>query len=182
MKKRILLTIAALLLISFLGIGTYMWYNFFLGITSNYGNSSNGSSSGSIKLEDAETSVTDSNASKVDDSEVSNVTPYTFKVKNSKNTEGKYTIFIEDAPLNSINDGCTEETLLSRKDLKYQLKLNGKIIKEDFLSSIKDNILDTETIKENTTNNYELRIYIHENANDWVGKHYHYQINIKEEK
>ena len=157
MKKRILLTIAALLLISFLGIGTYMWYNFFLGITSNYGNSSNGSSSGSIKLEDAETSVTDSNASKVDDSEVSNVTPYTFKVKNSKNTEGKYTIFIEDAPLNSINDGC-------------------------FLSSIKDNILDTETIKENTTNNYELRIYIHENANDWVGKHYHYQINIKEEK
>ena len=105
-----------------------------------------------------------------------------FKVKNSKNTEGKYTIFIEDAPLNSINDGCTEETLLSRKDLKYQLKLNGQIIKEDFLSSIKDNILDTETIKENTTNNYELRIYIHENANDWVGKHYHYQINIKEEK
>ena len=94
-----------------------------------------------------------------------------------KNTSN-YILYIEDLPANVLNDGCSEDTLLTRNQLKYQLILNDKVIKEDYMTSIKDNILDTREINGKTTNNYSLKIYIHDEATDWVGKHYHYKVSI----
>ena len=47
---------------------------------------------------------------------------------------------------------------------------------------INDNILDTRSISKDATNNYELRIYIHEDATDWTGKHYHYKVVLNNGK
>ena len=44
------------------------------------------------------------------------------------------------------------------------------------MSNIDDNILDTRNISGLKTNNYELRIYIHDEALNWMGKHYHYKV------
>ena len=44
------------------------------------------------------------------------------------------------------------------------------------MSNINDNILDTRKIEGSKTNNYELRMYIHEEALNWMGKHYHYKV------
>ena len=43
----------------------------------------------------------------------------------------------------------------------------------------KDNILDTRNVNGKDTNAYELRIYIHDEAEDWYGKHYHYRVVLK---
>ena len=177
MKNKVLLICAGLLLFVFLVFGTYAWYLFFLKSSSNLVDTTNNSLvSGNIILKDNGNGVYDSDAEKVEDSLINGVIPYRFQVINNGIKDGKYTLYIEDLPVNSINDGCTEETLLTRSQLKYQLKLNGNVIKEDYLSNINDNILYNQELKSKKNNNYELRIYIHNEAEDWNGKHYHYKV------
>ncbi len=178
MKNKFLLLCASLLLLIFLVYGTYSWYIFFLGASGSYGeNASSSLKDGNIVLNDNGNAVYDADAKNIEDEDVNEVPPYKFSINNS-GSKDKYTLYIEDVPLNTIDDGCTSDTLLNRSQLKYQLKLNGKVIKDDNLSNIKDNILDTREIAANTTNNYELRIYIHSEAEDWTGKHYHYKVVI----
>lgn len=181
MKNKILLVCAALLLLLFLMFGTYAWYLFFLRAGGNFEvNANNNLKSGNIYLKDGGNSVYDADAEDVVEDEVSSVVPYKFKVVNEGKTDDYY-LYIEDLPVNAINDGCTSSTLLSRNQLKYQLKLNGTVIKEDYLSNIRDNIIDYRTISGLETNNYELRVYIHEDATNWTGKHYHYKIVLNKE-
>lgn len=179
MKNKFLLITGGLILILCLFFGTYAWYLYFL----SYGNSIaydetvNGNlKSGTVVLRDDGVGVYDSDADSLEDSEIDDVIPYKFRVINEGDKKDTYTLYIEDLPLNSINDGCTYETLLNREQLKYQLKLNNKVLKEDYLSNINDNILDARTIDPNVINNYELKIYIHDEALEWTGKHYHYKV------
>ena len=176
MKNKLLLICAAFLLFSFLVLGTHFWYSFFMSTSGDFNNNNDGLKNGSIILNDNNSSVYDVDADSLEDDEVSSVTPYKFEIKNNSNKDGNYSIYIEDLPPNSVNDGCTEETLLERNMLKYQLKLNGNVIKEDYLSNINDNILDTRKIVSKESNYYELRFYIHDEATDWAGKHYHYKV------
>lgn len=177
MKNKILLICAILLLFIFLVFGTYAWYIFFLSSSGNLDILNNNNLRyGDIVFKDDGVSVYDENALSIEDIEVGTVIPYKFRVINEGNKEGEYTLYIEDLPVNAINDGCGEETLLTRDLLKYQLKLNGSVLKEDYMSNINDNILDTGKIMAGKTNNYELRIYIHDEALDWMGKHYHYKV------
>ena len=180
MKNRILLITGGLVLFIFLVFGTYTWYLYFLEAGNNYAidpdNTINSNlQDGKITLQDYGTGVYDSNANSIEDSEVNDVVPYRFKVVND-GKEDNYSVYIEDLPANAVGDGCTEETLLTREQLKYELRLNGTVIKSDFLSNVKDNVLDTRKITTNQTNNYELRIYIHDDAEDWTDKHYHYKV------
>lgn len=182
MKNKVLIVVAALLLFIFLVFGTYAWYLFFLKIGNNsMANTLNSSLiNGDITLIDNGNGVYDSDANSILDSNVSDIIPYKFKIVN-KGISRDYNLYIEDLPVNAINDGCTENTLLERSQLKYELKLNGKVIKNDLLSNINDNILDKRKIDMNKTNNYELRIYIHDDAIDWTDKHYHYKIVLNKE-
>ena len=50
-----------------------------------------------------------------------------------------------------------------------------------FLRINKDNILDTRSVNGKDANAYELRIYIHDEAEDWYGKHYHYRVVLKKD-
>lgn len=185
MKNKFLLMIGGMILLIFLIFGTYTWYNYFLEVGNNFitnpdNNLNNNLKKGNITLQDNGNAIYNSNANSIEDLEVDTVTPYLFEIRNSGNT-ASYSVYIEDLPLNAVNDGCTANTLLTRNQLKYELKLNGVIIKNDLLANIKDNILDTRTINSNQVNKYELRIYIHSEALDWTNKHYHYKIVLNNE-
>lgn len=179
MKNKVLLISAGLLLFIFLVFGTYAWYLFFLRASANFPINDNAHlKDGDIALLDKGNNVYETDAESMEDEDIMAVTPYLFKVKNTSSNSDNYTLYIEDIPLNLIQDGCTSETLLTRDMLKYELRLNGKIIKKDYLSKIRDNILDERSIEADMTNEYELRIYIHEYAEDWGNKHYHYKVVI----
>lgn len=180
MKNKVLLICASIILLIFLIFGTYAWYLYFLRASSGFviNNNSKYLESSGIIFEDDGHNVYDADAESLADDKTDNVPLYTFRVTNTNKVAGKYNLYIEDLPVNVLNDGCTEETLLNRNDLKYQLSMNGKIINEGFMNTINDNILDTREIAGNTTNKYTLKIYIHDEALDWFGKHYHYKVSI----
>ena len=141
MKNKVLLICGSLLLLLFIVLGTYTWYLFFLRTTGEYSIvTGEGTRSGDIVLIDNGNSIYETDASDVSDEDVNNVLPYKFKIINQGNDLQEYTLYLEDLPVNSINDGCTNQTLLKREQLKYQLIVNSKVIKEDYLSNIKDNI------------------------------------------
>ena len=68
--------------------------------------------------------------------------------------------------------------------MKYQLSLDGQVIKQGNLKDIKNNILDTRTISSGKTNNYQLRIYVSQDAvnTNWQNKYYHFNVNVKMEE
>lgn len=180
MKNKTLLFCGSVILFILLIFGSYSWYLYFLRASGSFNinyNSRYLKSSGII-FQDNGNNVYETDAKSLDDESIKDVPSYNFQVTNTINSTGKYTLYIEDLPANLIDDGCTEQTLLSRKQLKYQLSMNNKVIKEDFMESIKDNILDSREIDGNVTNNYSLKIYIHDEALDWFGKHYHYKVTL----
>ena len=180
MKNKTLIICASILLFLFLVFGTYAWYLYFLRSSGGFvvNNNSKYLESSGIIFKDDGNSVYDTNAESLEDNNIDNVPSYNFQVINTNNRSGKYNLYIEDLPVNLILDGCTEDTLLQREDLKYQLTLNGSVIKTGYLSTINDNILDSREIEGKKTNSYSLKVYIHEDAVDWFGKHYHYKISI----
>ncbi len=184
MKNKFLLFIGGLLLVVFLTFGTYFWYIFFLNASASYGSSTTNdpNRSGDIVMTDDGNNVVDADANNHEGDNLEQVAAYNFKVRNTNLQKGNYTLYIEDVPVNTINDGCTEATLLKRSQLRYQLIMNDEVIKEDKLSNIKDNILDSRSIGGNKTNTYKLRIYIASDTTDWQGKHYHYKVVMNKEK
>ena len=177
MKNKVLIVCAGLLLLIFLVFGTYCWYLYFLRISGGLSSSNNSKNLqlGSIVFKDYGNSVYDSDAEIIEDNNIEKVPSYKFDVIN-EGDKSIYKLYIEDLPANMIDDGCTEDTILKRDQLKYQLKFNNEIIKEDYLANIKDNILDEREIEKNITNSYELKIYIHDEATNWTAKHYHYKV------
>ncbi len=182
MKNKILLVCGGLLLVVFLTFGTYFWYTFFLNASASYGNSSGNGSGGDIVMNDDGNNVVDTDVNNHSGDNLDEVPSYNFQVQNTSSQKGTYTLYIEDVPANAVNDGCKEDTLLKREQLKYQLIMNGEVIKEDSLAKIEDNILDERSIDGNKTNTYKLRIYISKDSKDWEGKHYHYKVVMNREK
>ncbi len=182
MKNKILLVCGSLMLIIFLVFGTYFWYLYFLRVNNISSSTTTTQDVGGITLIDNGKNVYDSDATTTNPDNVENIDAYVFNVKNDTNKNGSYTLYLEDVPINSVKDGCTEETLLKRNQLRYQLILDEQVIKEDDLENIKDNVLDTRTIIPNSTNHYKLRVYIKEDAENWTNKHYHYKVSIKKNR
>lgn len=110
----------------------------------------------------------------------SGVAGYTFRLTNKGTKNLKYTIYIEDVPYNVINDGCSNILTLEREELSYQLFKNKKVISSGNLDEIEDNILEDDSINANVVNDYELKIWINEDTEDWQAKHYHYKLSLKE--
>ena len=180
MKNKILIIFGLCILLMFIVGSTFMWYTYFANISDGFdiNNNSRHLETSGIVMQDSGNNVYDTNAESIEDNNIDSVPSYDFEVKNTNDKTGIYNIYIEDLPVNAINDGCTEETILSRNDLKYQLIMNGVTIKDGFMNNINDNILDTREISANATNKYSLKIYIHDEALNWFGKHYHYRITV----
>ena len=89
-------------------------------------------------------------------------------------------MLLEEVPFNELDDGCTSDTLLERDQLRYQLVLNGIEIARGPLSELKSNQLDYRLIDVDVKNEYELRVWVPEEAQetDWMLKHYHYKVAV----
>ena len=178
MKKMILLILAGIALFAFIFSTSMLWYNFFY---DNDGENSTVSSL-EVRLDEANNIINEDGLIPLDDETAKSLEPYSFEVENTNSTPSTYNVILEDTII-SDDASYSSKELLSRSQLRYQLSLNGKVIKTGRLSDIKNNILDTRNISENRTNNYELRIYVSEDAvnTDWQNKYYHFNINVQME-
>lgn len=116
----------------------------------------------------------------IEDEDVENIDAYSFQVRNTGKEDAKYQVLIEEVEL-SNRKGYSKTELLSRKQLRYELKLNGKIIASDDMSEIKNNIIDERSVAIGKTNRYELKVWIPVSARktDWADKYYRYKVNIQ---
>lgn len=105
-----------------------------------------------------------------------NIPPYHFSIKNSGDSDIEYELLIEDF----VNDKNESNKVLSRKNLKYQLSLNNRVIKTDNLSSVENNVIDIRTVNSKSSNEYELKVWLVGNLNssDWMDKYYSYNIAV----
>ena len=177
MKSKITLGVGFLGIIIFIIIAAYLWYLYFLDFNNDGKFNDNGSMQGRLVMVDLD----GVNATNEESKESGEDTPsYLFRIDNRKTGNTSYTLYIEDTPYNQVNDGCSMATTLTRSDLSYQLKLNGALIKTGKMTEINNNILDSRIINANVSNNYELTVWINEEAIEWEGKHYHYKVVMKE--
>ena len=118
----------------------------------------------------------------MDDVTAKTITPYEFKVENNSTNDTTYNVLLEDGVI-SDDVNYTNKELLSRNQLRYQLSLNGNVIKVGNLNDVENNILDTRNITSSQVNNYQLRIYVGESFQntDWQNKYYHFNINVQME-
>lgn len=177
MKKIILLLLAGVALFAFIFTTSILWYRFF------YNDSTVINDVGSVNVQLGDNNVIDeSGLIPLDDETAKNITPYEFKVENNSNGDALYTVLLEDGMI-SDDANYTNKELLSRNQLRYQLSLNGNVIKVGNLSEIENNVLDTRNIASSQVNNYQLRIYVGESFQntDWQNKYYHFNINVQME-
>lgn len=102
--------------------------------------------------------------------------PYIFKIVNKSFVNSKYNLVIKD-----VTDGHTDDQLLKRSQINYQLKKNNKVVSSGNLNDIKNNILVIDNISGSNTNTYELRIWLDNDCieTDWMGKYYNYNVSVK---
>lgn len=176
MSNKLFFRIGYIFLIIFILLGTYFWFVFFDNYTKD--KTKNYDFQNYVKL------ISDNNITMINTEAMDNpdetIQSYLFHVSNDSEFSVKYSLLIQDIMPNSVNDGCSMDTLLRREDLNYELKENGKVIKNGLLSSIRNNQLYDSLVEGNETKNYELRVWIKANALDWKDKHYHYMINLRE--
>ncbi len=116
----------------------------------------------------------------ISDEEAKKMNYYKFDVKNNGNIDSRYQVLIEEVELRD-KKGYRKSELLSRNQLRYELKLDGKVIASDDMSEIKNNIIDERIIPVSKTNKYQLKVWIPQSANNtnWRGKYYRYKVNIQ---
>ncbi len=176
MKNRGVLSIAIVSLFIFVGISTYLWYIYF----HDYEEELIAASPAMRFIKGVELinsgNVNYVNANVEDDDSI--VPTYYFTVKNHSDKDYNYVILLEDI---EGSDGCTPETRFKRSELEYELFLDGVVLKNDSLSTLKNNVLDINTIKVNGINDYSLKIKLKDSDIDYESKHFHYIINMKEQ-
>lgn len=169
MKKNIFLLIGGVVLFLLIIVVSYFSYKFF----NNKGVSI---STIEIVVDDDGNKVDMKEQVPIDNSLKDSVTPYKFSVKNTGDSDIYYQLLIEDY----ISEDDATRKMLNKNNLRYELKLNGEIIKIDNLSNIKNNIIDVRTLGANRDNNYELRLWVTGNldSSEWMNKYYSYNISV----
>ena len=172
MKTRTIFRVAFVSILVFVIFGTYFWYLYF---KNGAGSMFNGQknlllvNSGNIDYINAVVNDDDSR-----------IPIYYFQVKNNKNTQEKYMITLEDVLPSEVNDGCNDAMLFKREELKYLLKRDNVIVAKGLLSDLTNNILDDSSINALGTNDYSIKVYLNEDTTNYLGKHYHFRINLVE--
>ena len=177
MKNKNVFTVAIISLVIFIGIAAYLWYLYFRDYEGKlFDENCKSEFASAVEL------VNTGNVNYVDatSEDIDSVIPvYYFSVKNSSEKDFEYNIVIEDS---DGNDGCDASSRLKREELEYELKLDNKVIKKAGLDTLSNNIIDTNIIKNKSTNDYSLKIKLKSNDVDYHNKHFHYVVNIKEKK
>ena len=87
---------------------------------------------------------------------------YTFSLENNGNVTSEYTIYLDDASIDSADERFDDSAL------KYSLKKNAEASTTALLSTLQDDngkrVLETGTIEAGTTNTYSLNLWIKDEA------------------
>lgn len=175
MKSKKVFTAGIVSLIIFISIATYLWYSYF----NNYGINKNENTSPffeSVELISSK-GIDYTNATNNDDDSI--IPIYYFQISNKADKPFEYVLYLEST---TVNDGCTPETTLELDELEYELRFNDSVIQTGSLSSIRDNVLEINTISAKTINNYSLKIKLKNETVDYNDKHFHYIVSIRENK
>ena len=173
MKRLLILRIAFISMIAFTIAGGYFWYIYF--------DQREGKMlSDNVRLQLLNNgSITYLNAVPKDDD--GNIPVYYFRVKNNLNEEASYVLEFQEVSPSVAQDGCSSDTFLNKNELSYELRLDNKLIKSGKLDNLKDNVLDSNKVLGNNTNDYSLKIYIADDSVDTLKKHYHYSVVLREQ-
>ena len=83
---------------------------------------------------------------------------YTFSLQNNGNVTSEYTIYLDDASIDSADERFHDSAL------KYSLKKNDGASTTALLSTLDQRVLDSGTIEAGTTNTYSLNLWIKDEA------------------
>lgn len=172
MKTRKLFGVGFICLIVVMGVATYLWYLYFHTyegevLTKN------------IRLELINNGKTNYiNAIPNDDESV--IPIYYFRIKNNVNVPVKYNVIFNDVSATSVGDGCSDATNFKRNELRYELKLDNKIVKTGLLSEVVNDILYTSQMDGRMQDDYSLRVWLDGNTQNSLDRHYHYVVNVME--
>lgn len=83
---------------------------------------------------------------------------YTFTLQNNGNVTSNYTIYLDDASIDSADERFDDSAL------KYSLKKNDGASTTALLSTLNQRVLDSGTIEAGTTNTYSLNLWIKDEA------------------
>lgn len=83
---------------------------------------------------------------------------YTFTLQNNGNVTSNYTIYLDDASIDSADERFDDSAL------KYSLKKNEGASTTALLSTLNQRVLDSGTIEAGTTNTYSLNLWIKDEA------------------
>ena len=83
---------------------------------------------------------------------------YTFSLQNNGNVTSEYTIYLDDASIDSADERFDDSAL------KYSLKKNDGASTTALLSTLNQRVLDSGTIEAGTTNTYSLNLWIKDEA------------------
>lgn len=83
---------------------------------------------------------------------------YTFTLQNNGNVTSNYTIYLDDASIDSADVRFDDSAL------KYSLKKNDGASTTALLSTLNQRVLDSGTIEAGTTNTYSLNLWIKDEA------------------
>jgi len=83
---------------------------------------------------------------------------YTFSLQNNGNVTSNYTIYLDDASIDSADVRFDDSAL------KYSLKKNDGVSTTALLSTLNQRVLDSGTIEAGTTNTYSLNLWIKDEA------------------
>lgn len=174
MNKKIMLALGFIIMIVFIVISSYFWYKFFLDLGSDGEITVNGKKHYDVYLNDKNRVHTVYSEETND-----NVDGYEFHVGNSGVSTAKYRLLIVKLDPSKVRDGCTKATTIDEYDLNYELYFNEVMISGGVLSNVKDGILDEKTINIDEINNYELKVWLNSNVDNFEGMHYHYEVDLE---
>ncbi len=158
-KKNVFLIGMSILLVLVLVIGgSYAWFTLTI-----EGTKTNTLRVGNLALtldDESSVGINQDNALPMLDEDGEKTYPYHFTLKNEGSMPSEYTIYLDD---DILDEG---EERIANSAVKYQLDKNGEKTK-GLLSSIESDttrILDSGKIKGNSTNTYDLRLWLDENV------------------
>lgn len=114
----------------------------------------------------------------ISDSEALKGDSYNFSIHNTGTETSKYQIYLLDDEEKYQSDNCTDKKFPWSK-IKYSITKNNGNSEVGHLGA-KNGIITTTTLKSGTTDRYQLRLWIDQNAsNEVAGLHFHAKMQVK---
>ena len=174
MKNKVFFTIGMISLTIFIVIASYLWFIYF-------DNKEKEMLSKDKELEFIRGvelinsgSIEYINAKIGDSDEV--IPKYYFRIKNNMDKDYQYEVYLDD------KEDSNDASSFNRDELVYELKLDNKVIKSGLVSTLHNNLLDSNTIHGGKINDYSLRIWLNEDITNYANKHFNYVVNLKEKE